>query len=128
MIFILIGHVYKDEVQTKLKRKFISLPATDIDYWSISHFLLFAVFGYILPNYPLTFLILGVLFEFIEDCLSSDETTQLADCKNKYNKKYHLMCQFSINNDYWYSNWSDIFVNLFGYLVGSALRTHFFKV
>ena len=33
LLFIVIGHKYRDQVQTKLKKEFINLPAT-IEYYA----------------------------------------------------------------------------------------------
>ena len=127
LLFICIGHIYREQVQLALKRTFLSLPSTDLDWWSVSHFCLFGLFGFLIPEYPVSFLLVGGLFEFAEDCLSSDETTQLANCKNPDTKDSNLMCKFSINDSYWYSNYSDIYINLFGYIVGSSIRTSYYK-
>jgi hypothetical protein len=124
IVFIVIGHEYRESVQLLLKRDFIKLPATTIDWWSISHLIVYGIFGFLLPNYHATFLLLGTGFEIFEDALCSDENTQLVDCKNN---KSHLMCLFSRNNDYWYGKWDDVFINLLGYTVGSSLRTTFIK-
>ena len=105
-----------------LKREFFKFPECSIDYWSLSHFLLFGIFGFLIPGYPLSFFTLGIGFEILEDCLSSDATTQLVNCMDKYNKK-NVMCAWSINTDYWYMNPSDPWSNLTGYIVGSAIRT-----
>jgi hypothetical protein len=124
--FIVFGHTYRDDIQTVLKQDFVKLPATTFDWWSISHAVLFGLFGFIIPNRHLSFFALGAGFEFVEDMLSSDHSTQLDDC-TKPNKKERFMCQFSINDDYWYAKWDDIFVNLLGYTIGSSVRTTFYS-
>lgn len=126
LIFICFGHIYREQVQLALKREFFRFPECSIDYWSLSHFLLFGIFGFLIPGYPLSFFVMGTGFEIVEDCLSSDKTTQLVDCTNKANKADNLLCRFSINDDYWYCNMTDPFVNLVGYITGSAIRTVFF--
>ena len=124
-IFILFGHIYRDEVQLVLKKEFVKLPATCFDWWSVSHAVLFGLFGFLIPNFHTTFFTMGICFEIFEDMLSSDTTTQLVDCKCEGNKD-NIMCKFSINDDYWYAKWDDIFVNLAGYSLGSSLRTTLF--
>jgi hypothetical protein len=126
LIFICIGHIHRKEIQLAMKKEIVTLPSTTLDIWSVSHFLLFAIFGFIIPERPVLFTTIGAAFEFAEDCLSSDATTQLANCKNKNTKQSNPICWLSINDDYWYSNWSDIFVNSFGYIAGSAIRTTWF--
>lgn len=123
LLFIVLCH--KSNIQTYLKKPFIILPQAPIDWWSISHMILYSIFGFIAPDRPMTFLLLGCGFELFEDCLASDDDTQLTDCTS-YDKDHKLMCKTSINDGYWYAKWDDIFVNLFGYVAGSSLRTTLF--
>ena len=120
--FIVFGHKYRDDVQTVLKQDFVKLPATTFDWWSISHAVWFGLFGFIIPNRQMSFFALGTGFEIVEDMLSSDHSTQLDDCMAP-NKEERIMCKFSINDDYWYAKWDDVFVNLLGYTIGSSIRT-----
>lgn len=124
LLFIMFGHIYRDEVQLALKQEFVKLPATSFDWWSVSHAVLFGLFGLLLPNNHIGFFTLGCGFEVLEDMLSSDKSTQLADCMSP-DKDSNLMCKFSINDDYWYAKWDDVFVNLLGYSLGSSFRTTF---
>lgn len=122
VLFIMVGHKYKDYTQSILQRPFVILPETKLDMWSVSHTFLYAIFGFILPNRPILFLLLGASFELFEDCLSSDSKTQLTDCTT-CDKDAKFMCSTSINDGYWYAKWDDIFINLLGYVVGSSIRT-----
>lgn len=122
LIFIMCGHVYREQVQTALKQEFVKLPATTFDWWSVSHALLYGIFGFLIPNYHVSFFLLGAGFEIVEDMFSGDSTTQLADCMTN-DKDSKFMCKFSINNDYWYAKWDDVFVNLLGYTLGSSVRS-----
>ena len=122
ILFIMMGHIYREQVQLALKHEFVKLPGTTFDWWSVSHALLFGIFGFLVPNYHLSFFTVGASFEVLEDMLSGNATTQLSDCMSP-DRDSKLMCQFSINDDYWYAKWDDVFVNLLGYTVGSALRT-----
>lgn len=122
ILFINVGHIYRDKVQLVMKHKLITVPSFNLDWWSLSHAVLFALYGFIIPNHHMTFTMLGALFELLEDALSSDATTQLADCTTK-DKKNKVMCKFSINTDYWYAKWDDIIMNFIGYSIGSAIRT-----
>ena len=127
LLFIVVGHKYRDQVQTKLKKEFIKLPETTVDWWSISHILLYMIFGFLIPDKHTTFLLIGVIFEVLEDMLSSDKTTQLVNCTDSINKN-NIMCKFSINTDYWYGKWDDVFMNLLGYTLGSSARNTFCKI
>ena len=128
LLFICFGHIYREQVQLALKKEFFKFPSCSLDWWSVSHFMLFGIFGFLIPEYPLSFFLLGAGFEVVEDCLSSDSTTQLADCTNGEVKRENFVCKWSINDDYWYCNPSDPWVNLTGYIIGSAIRTVFFTV
>lgn len=123
LLFIMCGHVYREKIQLILKRELVKFPESSIDWWSTSHFLLFSICGFIFPEYPLTFFGIGVGFELFEDYLSSDKNTMLANCKN--NRKNKVWCK-GIQDGYWYMNPTDPWVNLTGYILGSAIRTTMF--
>lgn len=120
ILFICFGHKFRDDVQVKLQKTLFVLPSAKVDYWSISHFILFLLFGFIYPNHPLNFVMIGISWELIEDYLASDKNKRLADCTIQQNKNT-FWCM-GIQDDYWYGKWDDIIFNTFGYLVGQALR------
>jgi hypothetical protein len=122
-LFILVGHICKDAIQSVLKKEIVTLENVTFDCWSVLHFLLFAFIGFVKPNYPLSFFTLGCLFEIFEDCLSSDENTKLVLCPSKGIK--NIMCN-GIQDGYWYGKADDIFSNLIGYIVGQSFRTSCF--
>jgi hypothetical protein len=119
LAFILLGHVYRDTIQKPLTKPFILFPQTGLDWWSVSHFVLFALFGWCVPGRPLAAFSIGVAFELLEDFLASNGSTRLADC----GRNPDIFWCKGIQNDYWYMNPTDPWVNLTGYIVGSALRT-----
>ena len=122
LAFIVFGHKYKDQVvQRTLTKAIVELPGTTVDFWSVSHLLLFMAFGLVLPNRHVPFFLVGITWEVAEDIISADETTRLGDCKT--HDKSKVMCKFSINDGYWYAKWDDVFFNLIGYTIGSAIRT-----
>ena len=127
MAFIMIGHIWRDEVQLVLKHEFFKFPESSLDRWSVSHAMLFGIFGFLIPNRPLSFFTLGVVFELFEDFLSADESTQLVDCKNNKQEAFGGIWCNGIQTDYWYMNPTDPWVNLTGYIIGSAIRTTIFK-
>lgn len=128
LIFIIIGHEYREQVQLLLKRDFAKLPSTTVDYWSVSHFLLFGLFGFIKPGYAFTALVAGAGFEVVEDYLSSDKTTQLDSCEASPYESSGVRKTFcnGINTDYWYGKWDDVFWDITGYVTGQAIRQTFF--
>jgi hypothetical protein len=125
IMFILIGHIYKDKIQSVLKTELLSIDKITFDYWSVSHFLLFAFFGFVKPGYTFSFFTMGCAFEVFEDCLASDLNTQLTKCPSN-NIKSVFMCN-GIQDGYWYGKIDDIFSNLIGYVVGQSIRLTFFN-
>lgn len=123
ILFIIVGHIYREQIQLVLKKEFVRFPSSSLDWWSVSHFVLFGIFGFLMPNYPLSFFTIGSIFELLEDYLSSDDSTQLCDCKTVVKNK--VWCN-GIQDDYWYMNPTDPWVNLTGYIVGSAVRSTYF--
>jgi hypothetical protein len=113
-------------VQKRLKQELVRLPPVILDWWSVSHFLLFAMFGVLEPGHHIRFFLIGGAFEVFEDILSADGTTQLVDCTDPLNKNDAIIGNVFCNGlqtDYWYGKWDDVFVNQLGYMVGSALAT-----
>jgi hypothetical protein len=124
IIFIMIGHVYKDKIQSLLKRPLYTVKSFDLDWWSVAHFLLFAFMGFVKPEYVMTFFSIGVAFEIFEDGMSSDTSTQLVNCKDKNVKNSMvggLFCK-GYEDSYWYGKADDIIINLLGYLTGQGIR------
>lgn len=120
LIFIIIGHCYREQIQEVLKREIVQFPNCSLDWWSVSHFVLFMLCGFIIPGRPLTFFSIGVGFELFEDYLASNDSTQLASCVGEGMNK--IWCN-GYQDGYWYCNPTDPWVNLTGYIIGSAIRT-----
>lgn len=123
LIFIIFGHFYHETVQAALKKPLVHVKSFDLDWWSVSHFLLFALFGFVKPGYALSFFALGTGFEVFEDMMSSDSTTQLWDCVGRKNHPCGKIFCNGIQDSYWYGKADDIAVNLIGYVTGQAIRT-----
>lgn len=123
LVFIMFGHIYREQVQQVLKNDLLVIPEIHMDWWSVSHFVLFMLIGFIIPGRHLEFIATGALFEMIEDFLSSDKNTQLVDCSDpkQPNGKRKIWCN-GFQHDYWYGKWDDIIFNSVGYIIGSAIR------
>jgi len=128
ILFILIGHIYPKQIQAVLKKELFKLPEASIDWWSVSHFGLFCILGYLFPDHLLELLLIGVAWEIIEDALSPPDSKILVDCKKKYpnwlSEKFRVLwCDyFGLSKDYWYAKWDDIFSNVLGIILGHYLR------
>lgn len=129
IIFVMIGHEYREFIQQRLKGSLVHIEAFDLDWWSVIHFALFAYFGFVKPNYPLTFFLAGCAFEVFEDSLASDATTKLMECTRKDVKNSTLgkiHCN-GYKDSYWYGKVDDVMVNLIGYVTGQAVRLCMFS-
>ena len=131
ILFILVGHIYPDQIQSKLKHELATIDNFSIDWWSISHFMYFGILGYMLPTHLGELFIIGIIWEIIEDCLASPDNTQMIDCKSDtytgIKKKFqHFSCNITgLKKDYWYGKVSDIFFNSMGLIVGQYLRINY---
>lgn len=124
IIFIMIGHIYQEQIQQNLKQEFFKFPECSFDWWSVSHAVLFGIFGFLLPNHHFSFALVGISWELFEDYLAANEDVQFYNCKEKNNQE-KFWCNGLVDG-YWYCNVSDIWVNMFGYIIGSAIRTNLF--
>ena len=125
MIFIMVGHIYKDQVQSILKQPLFELKNKIVfDWWSVTHLLLWSFIGFVKPNHPLSAFTFGIAFEILEDALSSNKNTQLVKCPNKgpVNK---IMCN-GVQDGFWYGKADDLFSNIVGYIIGNSIRTTFY--
>ena len=97
------NHIIKDPL---LKH----IPGTKIDGWSISHFLLFAILGYLFPSkWPYLFGA-GALWETMEYFSGEypELTKGIGNC--------------STGEVWWFRQWSDILANSLGIGCGILLR------
>lgn len=117
ILAIMYGHKNRS-IQLGLQKKIYTFPAIIMDYWSISHFMTFAIVGFFYPNKIIEFLILGIMWECLEDYLAANSNTQLVNCI-KYKKSF--WCN-GIQDDYWYGKWDDIIFNFLGYLLGNYIK------
>ena len=94
------------------------------DGWSISHFLLYLVFGYFYPNEVVFAFILGVIWELFEYLISMDneniripgiyELKKLSKCKTSV--------ELTDKRQHWiYYEITDIFMNFAGLALGYSL-------
>ena len=114
----MVGHSHRDLIQKRLQKNIVSLPKSNVDLWSISHFLFFFVLAYINPTKLFELLIIGILWEIFEDYLSSRKTTQLVNCDETTSFLGEIWCNGSIDTDYWYGKHDDIMWNAMGIICG----------
>lgn len=126
MIWVIIGHIYREQIQAVLQQPLMNVPSCILDGWSIIHFFIFFAFGFIEPNRHLLFATLSIVFEAFEDSMASDANTQLIDCKKNKNSLLGKIHCNGYEDSYWYGKWDDVIINILGYIVGSSIRTSYF--
>jgi hypothetical protein len=84
------------------------VPDTDIDCWSIAHLILFTMLGYLFPQWIPVFIVIGVIWEAIENATGDPEIRKQAFGDFKENK-------------YWYSKISDIVIDIYALMLGFTL-------
>ncbi len=90
-----------------------------LDGWSITHFTLFFIIGFLYPQMFFTTITLGLLWELFETFIGIYKPNFIKDfgfCKLSDNK-YKV---------WWYGKWSDIIVNLIGFLCGAYIKKNYF--
>ena len=90
---------------------------TDIDAWSISHFLAFALLGYLYPHSFKKSFSIGCLWELLE--FYNEKT------KPKYLKNIGGCPNLTTDREdqlWWYAKFSDIIMNLLGFIFGASVR------
>lgn len=128
IIFILIGHLYPDYIQSSLKSPLCTLPSITIDWWSITHFFYFGILAFLYPSYICELFIISIIWEIVEDSLAPNHNKFLIDCSKTYDNPLkesfkNLWCNHtSRENDYWYGKWDDVFFNSMGIIIGYGLR------
>jgi len=127
-IFIMIVHIYKEQIQDLFLTPLYANQFFTLDWWSVMHFVLYAFFGFVKPGYTGSFFALGVMFEIFEDGMASDATTKLMNCNSKKVKNSitgKIFCNKK-QDSYWYGKLDDVFINLLGYVTGQCIRQTFY--
>jgi hypothetical protein len=130
LAFIMIGHVYPGQIQAVLKKPLITVPATVIDWWSITHFVFFGIMAYMMPDHLFELFLVGILWEIVEDGLAPRHGKGLVSCNKKYENswlntfKYMWCDNIAREVDYWYGKWDDVFSNTLGLIVGHFIRVN----
>lgn len=107
----------------RCRRKFIDPLSTklhvwDLDGWSVTHFVLFTVVGYLFRGWQLGIVafLLGVLWELVEHWMGRRRPSWLGgwgDCDAKEFEKQ--------NANWWFGRYSDILMNTMGIVLGNML-------
>ena len=85
-----------------------------LDGWSITHLLFYFFIGFLYPNTFIISMVMGLIWELIE--------TYIGYYKPEYIRGYGF-CKLTGNKYkvWWYGKWSDIIINITGFLLGSYM-------
>lgn len=83
----------------------ITINGCKLDWWSVTHFMLYIVLGFAFPHLWCLLLVCSITWEILE---------YFTGCVERTFKKDDLV--------YWCGKWSDLFVNTSGFMVGLSLR------
>ena len=107
----------------RCRRKFVDPLSTklhvwDLDGWSVTHFVLFSIVGYLFHGWRMGIvaLLFGVAWELVEHWMGRSRPSWLGgwgDCKAEEFEKH--------NANWWFGRYSDIAMNAMGILVGNAV-------
>lgn len=79
----------------------------ELDWWSVSHFMLYTILGFAFPHLWLLLVICGISWELLEYCSGKIE---------------HAFVHKPGDPVYWCGKWSDLVVNSSGFIVGLVIR------
>lgn len=126
LVLVAFGYFSKITMQNNMKVELFNFFGMKIDWWSISHLVLYIYFGYHFPQYFVEFLVIGTLWEIFESSFCKESFAKLIGCQGSNNS----FCQ-KINKirgcDYWYGKVDDIVVNIIGFVIGAMLAKKFRK-
>jgi len=90
---------------------------TIINGWLISHFIVFMIAGYTYPDQFYFIMLMGIFWEFIEMCIGYIKYIPIL--KNiMYNNEILGNTLRAKDENWWYGQYEDIIVNLFGLVIG----------
>jgi len=120
LLLIVLGNLYMKQVQAKMKITLLNIDGLEIDWWSVTHIILYIYFGYFFPNYFVEFFIIGVIWELFESFFCQESVSKLLGC----HKSEHIWCRGlkKVNScDYWYGKIDDLAMNSIGFIIGMQL-------
>jgi hypothetical protein len=128
--FIVLGHFYPGQIQAILKKPILKVPSAELDWWSVTHIVFFAILAFLFPDHLFELFVLGILWEVVEDGLAPRTSKGLITCdkeyKNGWLNTFKVMWCDNIarEKDYWYGKWDDVFSNTLGLLIGHFIRSN----
>ncbi len=93
----------------------------EVDGWSVSHLLFFALLGYLYPGHHLQFLIVGGLWEVVESALGQNRLEVSGKRVQLIGDQAEDGSPTGKKDAYWYGKESDIVMDALGYALGDRL-------
>lgn len=123
IVIIFIGSLYQKKLQKYMNSVLFSIGGIDVDFWSISHVVLYIYFGYFFPEYFVEFLIIGALWEVFESTFCKNSLQKIFGCNSTSTNKICNTLSKLTSCDYWYGKLDDIAMNMIGFVIGAWLST-----
>jgi hypothetical protein len=120
----------RGEPQERGKKPILKVPSAELDWWSVTHIVFFAILAFLFPDHLFELFVLGILWEIIEDGLAPRTNKGVIKCdkeyKNSWLNTFKVMWCDNIarEKDYWYGKWDDVFSNTLGLLIGHFIRSN----
>jgi hypothetical protein len=116
-----INNNFKDPLQKSL---IPFIKNHDLDGWSGIHLIFYIIIGLLYPKTLILTMILSIIWEIFE--------TWVKFIKPDFLKGYGF-CKLSKNNIknnniWWYGKWTDIIINLLGFMIGKYIRYYITKL
>jgi hypothetical protein len=104
-----------------LNKQIIDMPIISkncCSWWPISHFILFAIYSFICPQYSWILFLYGVLWEVLEGIMNTMETKKGENVKHQQTRKGDKVEYVT----WWEASYKDVLFNSVGIVVGRTLR------
>lgn len=127
ILVIMIGSTFSEPVQSNLESSLFKIGELGFSWWSISHVILYAYFGFLFPGYFFEFLFLGIVWEVFETTYCREFVWNVIGCSNSDN---WLCNSLNRNRDcrYWYGKIDDIAMNTIGFVIGAIIAKQMGRV
>lgn len=120
-LLILYGYsdlAEKDILNKKLTTKSL-FGSNGVSYWGFTHFIMYAILGYMLPTYFIPLTIVGILWEFLETLLGRITMPEVI----KKTRKNRVTGDYSPEYlNWWSGSVKDVVLNSIGFLFGYILH------
>lgn len=122
LLIFIIGAIRCKTHYDPLLHKFIG----KVDGWMVSHFITFAFIGFYFPDTFIYAMILGVMWELIENMLGKFKPSRFKSFGFCIDDKQKLKGNFH-GASWWYGQYEDVIADAIGFIFGKYLLQHINK-